>query len=157
MGSLRWADVEEDFQPDGALRDIYIEGTGEEDWQRVVDVVGTMNWPTRYFDANSGSEPVSMPRAVGAIFAACAGMCSWEIKPARAITINCHFFAVDEIEFDLNPSEIIGQPELDVVVDFLRAIGDAARKPVILCHENAPDTTFVSYDPRERHLRLARP
>ncbi len=135
-----------DWEPDGgALRDVYIHSTNLTDWQRVVDVV-RLRWPSSYAE---DSEPAAMPTSVAEIFRRSERLSpSWAVRPTPEIRINCFFFTPDEIEFDLDPSEINGQQEFDVVVDFIRAIAQVTGKPGIVCYENSPAaTTFLRFDP----------
>src|SRR5213080_4732986 len=39
MSSPRWSDVQDAWEPDGALRDVYVHGTSEAEWQSVVDAI----------------------------------------------------------------------------------------------------------------------
>ena len=74
----------------------------------------------------------------------------WKVSPVRGLSINCHFFTRDEIEFDIAPWEIHGQPELDALAAFITTIGRATTKGVLLCHENAPDCPVGTYSPDSR-------
>jgi hypothetical protein len=145
MSSPRWSDVEKDWEPDGALRDIYVQGTSEADWQRVVNAVRAKELPWSY---SEDGEHCPMPDSVDEIFNRRSHVAIlWAITPVSGIQINCHFFTSEEIEFDLTPTEIVGQPELDVVVEFVRLVGRASEKLASVCYENWPDEPFMLYDP----------
>lgn len=135
----------EDWEPDGSLRDVYVHDTDEADWQRVVDLVTSRDWAMSY--AEDGSL-IAMPVSVGEIFEhSTQRAILWQIEPAGGIRVNCHFFHPAEIEFDLDPSEVVDQAALHVVCDFVRLIGDVVQKPVVISDENAPDAVILSYDP----------
>jgi hypothetical protein len=137
--------VQTDWEPDGALRDIYVQATSEEDWQRVVDVIRSRSWPSEYTE---DGDSVEMPALVGEIFRHTGrAAVLWQIHPTSAINVNCHFFTTEEIEFDLAPREIVGQAELDVVCEFVRTIGQVTDKPVVVCWENMPDAPTMVYEP----------
>ncbi len=68
-----------------------------------------------------------MPDSVGEIFNRRGTVATlWAIMPVSGIQINCHFFGSEEIEFDLAPTDVVGQTELDVVVQFALLIGRAS-------------------------------
>ena len=93
-------------------------------------------------------EQLPMPHSVGEIFdRSSPGRVLWAITPGSGIQINCHFFTSDEIQFDLAPTEIVGQTQLDGVVAFVRSIGRASEKPASVCYENWPDEPFMVYEP----------
>jgi hypothetical protein len=145
MSSPRWSDVQDAWEPDGALRDVYVHGTSEAEWQSVVDAIRSEEWPSSY---SEDGEQLPMPHSVGEIFdRSSRAAVLWAITPGSGIQINCHFFTSDEIEFDLAPTEIVGQTELDVVVGFVRLIGRASGKPASVCYENWPDEPFMVYEP----------
>lgn len=54
------------------------------------------------------------------------------------IQLNCHFFTVVEIEFDLDPRKIVDPGKLDSVFDFMRGMANAVGKDVVLTLENHP-------------------
>jgi hypothetical protein len=143
MAWPRWGDLQKEWEPDGWLRHVYIHGTSERDWQAVVDAVRSQEWRLGY---SEGGEPSAMPGSVGEIFAKQAAV-YWVIWPGSGITIDCYFFAADEIEFSLTPSEIVSPTELAVVVGFMRLIGRASGKPVGVSNEGEPGASFMVYDP----------
>ncbi len=137
--------MQQDWEPDGALRDVYVHSTDEADWQRVVNVVRAGECATSYTEDGS---PVPMPMSVGEIFERGPERAIlWQIEPEGGIRVNCHFFDPAEIEFDLDPREVVDQAALDVVCDFVRLIGRVVQKPVVISEENAPEAAILSYDP----------
>jgi hypothetical protein len=135
----------EDWEPHGSLRDVYVHDTNGADWQRVVDLVGAREWATSY---EEDSSPVAMPVSVGEIFErATQRAILWQIEPARGIRVNCHFFHPAEIEFDLDPREVVDEAALHVVCDFVLSIGRVVQKRVVITEENSPEWVIMSYDP----------
>jgi hypothetical protein len=111
----------------------------------VIDVVRSQEWSSSY---SEDGEQRPMPNSLDEIFARRSRVAVlWAITPASGIRINCHFFTSEEIEFDLAPTEIVGQTELDVVVEFVRLIGRASGKRASVCYENSPDKPFMIDDP----------
>ena len=70
------------------------------------------------------------------------------------VLANCHFFTPDEIEFDIDPREVVGQPQLDGVFEFMRSLAQSVGRDAILCPEGCsqivifrvrPDATAVEH------------
>lgn len=71
-------------------------------------------------------------------------------------TLNCHFFTDEEIEFDLDPSDM--RPELlPDVLSFLKILGRATSKPVILTVENAPEAAIMRFEPTNKEVEYVGP
>jgi len=60
--------------------------------------------------------------------------------------VHGRFFVVDEIEFDVDPKEIVGQEEFDAVCEVVRVIGQALGKPVGVTDESAHSQVIMRYD-----------
>jgi hypothetical protein len=58
-----------------------------------------------------------------------------------------HFFGEFEIEFDLDPREVTGQPEFDDVVAFMGRLAAATGKVAVMTPENTHDAPFLSVAP----------
>ena len=145
----RWDDLHElvgEAVHEGTLFDVYVLATSEEDWQRLLDLVRAKGWPFSYFESKSSI--TEMPADVSDVFKLWTSdsMASLALALAPDVHAHCHFFSKDEIELSLDPSEIRGQPQLDVVCDFVEAVGHTLRKDVLLCPENAPHSRFMRFD-----------
>lgn len=130
---MNWEKIAPAFEADGALRDIYILETSLADWQAVLDGIRASQPAFKFEDAYSdGTFPVLAER----LFAP-----DREVSPLLSLFIegmqvNCHFFDADEIEFDLDPSEVTGQTGLDGLLAFMRLLSNATGKAAILTDEN---------------------
>ena len=99
-----------------------------------------------------------MPRDVSEIFARCAvHTLYWEIGLSDHVRVFSHFFSSDWIEFGIDPKEIHGQPELDLVCDFVRLIGRTLGKPVAVCMESSPEIPIMRYEPRRNEFARVPP
>jgi hypothetical protein len=66
------------------------------------------------------------------------------------INLNAHFFCEDEIEFDLDPRELLDDDDLAAILDFMRVIGRRLRKEVLVSVESLPRLSpELRYDPRD--------
>jgi hypothetical protein len=145
---VEWRNVAEGFASDGALRDIYIFDTSVHEWQAVYDVI-------------RASYPLVLRRG-GDLPANVRDLLNWEEVPTLTVDpenldIACHFFDVEEIEFDLLPNRITSQADLDRVCQFLTVIGRAARKDAVLTMENCRDWVVLRYDVLSDSVVAGRP
>ena len=144
MERLNWTDVRDDWLPNDGLRDIYVGSATLDDWQRVLDVVRARGWPAT-FSVNGGV--TSMPTSVEPIFELVGKTILWQFLPHPDVTVHGHFFAVDEIELDVDPREVVGQEQFDAVCEVVRVIGRALGKPVEVTVESAHSDVLMRYDP----------
>lgn len=143
-----WVDVAPLFEvDDGSLLDAYVFDVGPTDWQLVVDTVRGQSWSLDY---TVDGFPSRLPQDVRAIFAAQPRQSTTlHIRPVADVLVNTHFFSDDEIEFDFSPHELQGQERLDVLCSFLRTIGRALAKPIVVTPENTPGCHLLTYTPAD--------
>lgn len=128
---------------DGSLRDVYVLGTDERDWELFVELVRGL--PHEYsFDGQATSLP-----SVKELFARrdVAHLLRIPVGNAHA---HCHFFVIDELELDLDPREIQDAASHDLVLGFLAGLADLLAKPLLLAPENGPEHPYLIYDPSAR-------
>ena len=96
---IRWETCKRDFEPDGALRDIYVCGTAIDDWRALFEVLRTTFGLEYLLDGVSRPVPATVDEA-------------FTIRDSASPTLNfavgdiivtCHFFVANEIEFDISP------------------------------------------------------
>jgi hypothetical protein len=63
------------------------------------------------------------------------------------VCVACHFFAPDEIEFDIQPREVNGPERLSAVAAFLRELASATRMPALLTMENMQTAVILRAHP----------
>lgn len=133
MNQLHWDQVAQQFEDDGSLRDIYVCDTTVLHWQQTVDGLSAAGYALEYsFD----NQICDLPRDIAVVFQATEEhKCLLSVR-FKDVIANCHFFTVEQIEFDIAPYEIKGQVQLDALVDFMRCVANATRKEVILTDEN---------------------
>jgi hypothetical protein len=142
---LLWDDVADLLAPDGSLLDIYVVDAVVADWQSVLDLVRTRGWRHAY---RVGGTPARLPAEVVDVFAEHPGASTTlGLWPAPGLGVTTHFFTVDEIEFDVDRRDVQGQPRLDALCDFLRAVGTAVGKPVDLTSEDGSQHPLRRYSP----------
>jgi len=143
--AVDWHHQRVDFEPDGSLRDIYVQAVAVEDWQRVVAMIVAGGYRARLL---CGSAEVPMPSAFEAVFdRKLDGVEVYSMSfSVGGVALDCHFFDSTEIEFSFWPDEVT-EGSLRDLLAFLIDVGDAAGKPAILTHENGPQAPIFRYDP----------
>lgn len=133
MDTIAWETVREEFAFDGSLRDIYVLGTTIADWQRMLDAIRVTGYRLTYFRAEQPTEiPTKAEDAFPLPNQADRRLSLWFAD----VLANCHFFTVEEIEFDIDPREVKSQHELNALFDFMRCLAQATNKEVVLTGEN---------------------
>ncbi len=145
---ILWDQCRSNFAPDGALRDIYILRTSIDDWNHLLKAVCDHFRPE--YTVDGLSHP--MPADAGEVFAIQESTTQLLRVEIGSINAACHFFTIDEIEFDIDPREINSQESLDQMLEFVRLIGDSVSKQVIVTYESDQQHPFISYDPIEKSM-----
>ena len=142
---MEWQLLEKDFAScDGALCDIYVQNASVDDWQAVIYSLRQSKFR---LELQIDGQVTELPRDVSKLLfrdpnASCPSM----FVHIGSTTLNCHFFTDEEIEFDLNPRDM--RPELlPDVLSFLKLLGRATSKPVILTVENSPEAAIMRFEP----------
>jgi len=127
---------------DGSLRDLYIPNTTLDDWDRLLNFLRDCRFELAY---SLDGRPAPVPgRASEAFRREESGLLACRLG---RMTLNCHFFCPEEIEFDLDPREIDSPAELSRLEQFMSEIGSLLRKEVRLSDENCRDEALCRYDP----------
>jgi hypothetical protein len=143
MAALLWDDVKWFFDPVemGTLPDVFVPDTSIEDWQAVLDLVGEQGWA---FEYSEGGTVLPLPRAEVVLSRpADAEQPHLEVLPAADVVAIFRFYAAEAIDFDVDIRELQGQERLDVLCDFLTAIGRRLGKRVLMDYEGGDGTRPV--------------
>ena len=130
-----WCDVKEEFEPEGSLRDIYIEDIDESVWDQFIDSILDSAYELKF---THGQKIATIPRSFNEIRQLQkSDPTTLGIVIENGIRINCHFFVESEIELDLSPREIDSENKFKSLISFLSWVNVSLCKPVKLTHENA--------------------
>ena len=142
---MTWTEIASEFECDGAWRDIYVLDTTLGDWQRILDALIDHD-PNALAFSLEKEEVASIPSAK-VIFELSPKMTILLQATLGNVHLNCHFFSKEQVEFDLDPSELLGEEDLQGVVGFMRILANATGKPAILTHENDQDAVILTIQP----------
>ena len=141
---MDWQRIAPAFVVDGSWRDIYVVNTTEMDWQRVWEKL--LSWEPRPVFHNNGAV-LPLPTRATEVFASRETSSPSLMIIVGGARVNCHFFTVEEIEFDIDPREIIGPDEALAIADFMKLLGETTAKDVILTPENGQEIVWARFSP----------
>jgi hypothetical protein len=141
---LAWDDVKAEFAWDGSWRDICVTGTTIRDWQAVLDMIRTTEFRVKFTDDGVEAAP---PDDAGLVFKQPRESSFCLAVFVGKIQLNCFFFDDSEIEFDLDPREIVGQDEFNAVITFMAKIAATTNKFTLMTPENMHETAFIRVAP----------
>jgi hypothetical protein len=131
---LDWDRAAEAFERDGAMRDLFVPGTNEEDWEALLAFLRAGAWPVEYLV--DGRRPGPLPGPGRDPFARGPEdpVPLLRVDPG-GLDLHCHFRRVSEIEFVLDPRDADGPAWLARLLAFMRDLTTLLRKPVLLGDE----------------------
>jgi hypothetical protein len=141
--SLDWPRMRDFFAWDGSWRDLYVLGTSVGEWNCLFDALRSCEWRVEFQEAG---EKRALPKSATDCFASEERSAMLSIL-VGGVSMNCHFFTPDEIEFDLDPREVDGQSSLDSLAAFMSFVARATRKTVLLTYENCPECPRCKAEP----------
>ncbi|SFQ38121.1 hypothetical protein [Hymenobacter arizonensis] len=153
----QWEEHKWIFEPDGGLLDIYVQEVSIDVWMQLIDFINENYNPhfgpsEEEGDTRSGIDKDYVKR----MFVDESGeldrrSTSFTIE---GITVNCHFFLQDEIEFDIDPREFKQQPQIGAVIKFMQAISYSLDREVILTAEGAAEYPLITINVNEGLLKI---
>lgn len=143
-----WEEIKWIFEPDGTLRDIYVENVNIEDWKILIDYLNASHI-LKYGPSNE-NKIVNKADKDYLIKLLTDETGEMELKTVSVIIeniiINTHFFTIDEIEFDIEPREINSETDYEKLLSFMNEISKLLNKPLILTGENQIDFPLIKTD-----------
>lgn len=143
---MLWDTCKEDFRADGSLRDIYVTPATLDDWRASYPLL--RDHPGAEYSVDGvGQQPPDSVEQVFAVRPSASPMLRFHV--GRALVV-FHFFSDEEVECDFLPNEITSQVDLDALLAFVRQLGEATRKCVLITPENCREQPFIIYDPEKQ-------
>jgi hypothetical protein len=143
-----WEEIKWIFEPDGTLRDIYVENVNIEDWKILIDYLNASH--ILKYGLSNDNKIVNKADKDYLIKLLTDETGEMELKTVSVIIeniiINTHFFTIDEIEFDIEPREINSETDYEKLLSFMNEISKLLNKPLILTGENQIDFPLIKMD-----------
>lgn len=143
-----WDEIKWIFEPDGALRDIYVQKVEIEDWKILINYLNA-NHIVKYglLGENKEINKIDLEYLIYYLNDETGEL---EVKIVSIIIddiiINLHFFSIDEIEFDIDPKEIYSFDNYKKILDFMNKVSEILNKPLILTGENQRKFPLINVD-----------
>lgn len=132
------------FYTDGSLRDIYVLGTDEQDWQKLLDFLHTGSYSVKCIIAGEQSP---FPERVADIFSLIHTDGGMLYIDAERLDLHCYCYAYEEIEFDVDPRNMNNEQQISRLLDFMRLVGTVLNKEIVLTPENMPNRPLFRFNP----------
>jgi hypothetical protein len=139
-----WKLYRQEFAWDGSWRDIYVLNTSTSDWQRFLDFLRTSRYP---YDFSLSGRPAPLPPDVVTIFSTWANEGPLLSIDLGAVVLKCHFFTVQEIEFDLDPRNVDEESKAQAIFKFMEGLARTLERSVRMTPENSETTPIFEFDP----------
>jgi len=137
-----WDDIKWIFEPDGSLRDIYIQDVVIRDWEKLIDFLN-ITFDLKFGDNNKIDKEYVI-RYLGDKTGKME--CKSLSIDINGITIKCYFFLSDQIEFDIDPNEIKSLEHFEAIESFMTSISKTLHNQVTLTDENTPKFPLIKID-----------
>jgi hypothetical protein len=148
VSDLLWDDVKQWFDPveNGTATDVIVANTTLADWQLLLDLIRLHEWACEY---ERGDLPAPVPDSAGKLFPGetVDHVHQLRVWPDPDLEWIIRPWAVEEILSDVDLHQIQGQERLDTFCRFLRTLGHALQKEVLVYSEG--DNTrppMLAYD-----------
>ena len=150
---IRWETCRREFDPDGALRDIYVHDTDIEHWRKLFAALRRTQ--SLEYSVDGQSRPI--PATADEIFATRITASPSLRFRISGIVVACHFFCTEQIEMDVDPREVTSAAAFDEFLGLLRFIGDTVGRRVIVTYESDEQHPFISYNSDSRGFEYHHP
>ncbi|MFF7164883.1 hypothetical protein ACFZBP_26565 [Streptomyces sp. NPDC008086] len=129
------------FVVDGALRDVWVLSVEVEDWDRVISALTESAWEVAFSTTHPLGDAL-LRSGAAALFAALEeggqDSAAFSVR-IDGIWFTSYFFDSSEIEFTFDPADVVGAAEVSVVETFMRRVGDACGRRVVMSMESSSD------------------
>jgi hypothetical protein len=129
------------FYDDGSLRDIYIKETNITDWDIIWDFIKKLPKVTLKIDGESTNK---LSPSVNELFETKYKNSVLLSINYNSIIINCYFFCVEEIEFDISPRDITQSKDVIAVFEFMEKVMKLLIKDVSISTEDEREYPLIT-------------
>lgn len=142
----KWNDIQWIFEPDGSLRDIYVQDISLREWEKLIDYLND-SFDLTYSDKDKIDKKYALDYLQDT---------SGEIENKSLtihlgqIKVNCHFFHAEQIEFDIDPKEVNSLGDFENVEKLMISISETLQEQVTLTAENNPEFPLFKVDTKNR-------
>lgn len=143
-----WDNISWIFEPDGALRDIYVQDITLGDWIKLIDFLNS-NYKLRFGTTGVQKDFNKIDKDY-VIKYLTDNEGTIESKSVtidfEGVNINCHFFLHDQIEFDIDPREIKSIEDYKKIEGFMISVSKILGHQITLTDENEIKLPLIKID-----------
>ncbi|GAB3876970.1 hypothetical protein GCM10028824_35870 [Hymenobacter segetis] len=153
----QWIEHKWIFEPDGGLLDIYVQEVDIDVWMQLIDFINK-NYNPHFGPLEEGDTRPGIDKDyIKRMFVDESGELDRKTSSftIEGITVNCHFFLQDEIEFDIDPREFKKQIQIDAIIKFMQAVSWNLEREVILTAEGAAEYPLITINVGEGLLKIS--
>ena len=138
--TMEWKKIQEEILYwDGSLRDIYFQGTNDNDWETFLEFIRNGDHKYEFLLNDRATKLFSY-----------AAMKNHESKLLRIwvndIILACHFFCDEEIELDIDLRDVKNFDKWNSLIDFLKNLAQNIGINGIITPENMDDLVLLNID-----------
>lgn len=138
----KWNDIQWIFEPDGSLRDIYVQDISIREWETLIDHLNA-NFNLTY----SYQDKIDKKYVLEYLQDTSGEMESKSLTiHLGQIKVNCYFFLSEQIEFDIDPKEVNSVSDFELIEQFMTSISESLQEQVTLTAENSPEFPLFKVD-----------
>ena len=139
-----WNDIKWIFEPDGSLRDIYVQDVTLSDWEKLIDF---LNLNYNIIFGEDEKNQIDKDYVIKYLKDETGEMESKSLKiDFNGVNFYCYFFLPDQIEFDIDPREIKTVTDFESIEKFMISISKTLKNQVTLTGENSPELPLFKID-----------
>lgn len=143
--TCKWNDIKWIFEPDGSLRDIYVQDISLRDWEKLIDHLNS-NFNLTYSD----TDKIDKEYVLEYLRDTSGEMESKSLTiHLGQIKVNCHFFLSEQIEFDIDPKEVKSLSDFEQIEKFMISISEIIQEQITLTGENSPEFPLFKVDTKK--------
>ncbi len=140
---IEWDDVRQDFEPDGGLRDIYVNGADPVVWDQVLEFL--LRADTARYLIDDVDAP--LPGRAAEALQLWPDQSPLLVVEREGIEYACHFFSLEQVELDFWPEDIRGREEFQALERFVAGIGRVTNRVVLVTYEGSQAAEIFRYVP----------
>lgn len=141
----KWNDIQWIFEPDGSLRDIYVQDILLREWEKLINHLNA-NFKVTFSD----QEIIDKKYVLEYLQDTSGEMESKSLTiHLGQIKVNCYFFLSEQIEFDIDPKEVNSLSDFELIEKFMTSISETLQEQVTLTAEDSPEFPLVKVDTKK--------
>jgi len=138
---VQWDEVRKDFEPDGGLRDIYVNEANAVVWDAALKFL-VLGGKARYLIDDADAP---LPGSAAAALEVWPRRSPLLVTEREGIEYACHFFDAKQVELDFWPDDVAGAKGFESLERFVVGLGRATDRDVLVTYEGSQAAEIFRY------------